>query len=109
MLIFKFTTNELIKPLIAAILGLSFNKGLICQRLLGGHTAGRFRSRRGCNIAGNETIGMLKMTSLVSVISLSDLLYVAQSIYSRNFETIPLLLVTFFWYLVMSTIMTFFQ
>ena len=42
---------------------------------------------------GNATIGMLKMTSLVSVIALSDLLYTAQSIYSRTVETIPLLLV----------------
>ena len=58
---------------------------------------------------GNQTIGMLKMTSLVSVIALSELLYSAQTIYSRTFETIPLLLVACFWYLVLTTALTFIQ
>ncbi|CNK93894.1 polar amino acid ABC transporter inner membrane protein [Mycobacterium tuberculosis] len=46
---------------------------------------------------------MLKMTSLVSVIALSDLLYSVQLIYSRNYQTLPLLLVACFWYLVATT------
>jgi polar amino acid transport system permease protein len=52
---------------------------------------------------------MLKMTSLVSVIALSELLYSAQTIYSRTFETIPLLLVACFWYLVLTTGLTLIQ
>jgi polar amino acid transport system permease protein len=55
---------------------------------------------------GNETIGMLKMTSLVSVISLADLLYSAQLIYSVNFQTIPLLITASLWYLVITTVLT---
>jgi polar amino acid transport system permease protein len=35
-----------------------------------------------------------------------DLLYAAQSIYARTFETIPLLLVVTFWYLFVVTIMS---
>ena len=42
---------------------------------------------------GNETISMLKNSSLVSVIALPELLYSAQLIYSQNFQQIPLLIV----------------
>ncbi|NHT79099.1 amino acid ABC transporter permease [Rhizobiaceae bacterium CRRU44] len=55
---------------------------------------------------GNDTISMLKFTSLVSVLALPDLLYSAQMIYSRTYETIPLLIVATIWYLVLSTILT---
>jgi polar amino acid transport system permease protein len=55
---------------------------------------------------GNETISMLKTTSLVSVISFQELLYSAQLIYSRNYETIPLLLVASLWYLVVTTVLS---
>ena len=41
---------------------------------------------------GNETISMLKTTSLVSVIAYPELLYSAQLIYAVNYKTIPLLL-----------------
>ncbi|MBD0734745.1 amino acid ABC transporter permease [Streptomyces sp. CBMA29] len=55
---------------------------------------------------GNEFIGMLKTTSLVSVISLSDLLYSAQSIYAHNFQTIPLLIVVSLWYLLFTSVLS---
>jgi polar amino acid transport system permease protein len=58
---------------------------------------------------GNEVISMLKTSSLVSVISLGDLLYSAQIISSRTFQIIPLLLVASIWYLVVITILTFVQ
>jgi len=54
---------------------------------------------------GNETISMLKTTSLVSVIAVPDLLYAAQEIYSVNFKTIPLLIVASIWYLVCTTVL----
>jgi ABC-type amino acid transport system permease subunit len=37
---------------------------------------------------GNEVISMVKNTSLVSVIALAELLYTAQLIYARTYETI---------------------
>jgi polar amino acid transport system permease protein len=55
---------------------------------------------------GNQLIGMLKTTSLVSVIALPDLLYSAQLIYSQNFQTIPLLIVCCIWYLILTTILS---
>ena len=58
---------------------------------------------------GNQLIGMLKTTSLVSVIALEELLYSAQLIYTANFQTIPLLIVASIWYLVLTTVLTIFQ
>ena len=55
---------------------------------------------------GNQTISMLKTTSLVSVLAIPDLLYSAQIVYSRNFETIPLLIVATILYLVTVSILT---
>ena len=55
---------------------------------------------------GNETITMLKMTSLVSVISGRDLLTVVQQVYSQNFKQIPLLIVASIWYLALTTVLT---
>ena len=43
---------------------------------------------------------------LVSVLALPDLLYSAQMIYSRTYQTIPLLIVATIWYLALATILT---
>jgi polar amino acid transport system permease protein len=54
---------------------------------------------------GNETISMLKNTSLVLVLgSVFDLLAEASQIYSANFQTIPLLIVASIWYLVLTSV-----
>ena len=55
---------------------------------------------------GNETISMLKNTALVSVIAYLDLLYAAQLIYSRNYQTIPVLLAASIWYLFLTSLLT---
>jgi polar amino acid transport system permease protein len=55
---------------------------------------------------GNDIIGMLKSTSLVSVIAAQELLTKAQVIYAGNFLTVELLLVAAFWYLVVTTVLT---
>jgi polar amino acid transport system permease protein len=55
---------------------------------------------------GNETISMLKTTSLVSVIAYTELLYAVQLIYSVNFKTIPLLIVAAIWYLFFTTLLS---
>ena len=54
---------------------------------------------------GNETISMLKNTSLVSVIALTELLYSAQQIYDVNYQTISLLIVASIWYLAMTSVL----
>lgn len=53
---------------------------------------------------GNQFIGMLKATSLVSVIGGSDLLTRVQLIYGQNFKILPLLIVAVLWYLVLVTV-----
>jgi polar amino acid transport system permease protein len=54
---------------------------------------------------GNETISMLKTTSLASVITVTELLYAAQLIYSVNFKVIPLLITVSIWYLVCTSVL----
>lgn len=56
--------------------------------------------------AGNEIIGQLKTTAVVSVISLQDVLFSAQIIYQRTYEVIPLLLVATLWYLLMTSVLS---
>ena len=55
---------------------------------------------------GNETISMLKTTSLVSVIAYLELLYSVQTIYDRTYQIIPLLMVAVIWYLIVTSVLT---
>ena len=55
---------------------------------------------------GNETISMLKNTSLVLVLgSVVDLLFAASQIYAATYQTIPLLIVASLWYLAMTSVL----
>ncbi|MGH0328206.1 amino acid ABC transporter permease [Sinorhizobium meliloti] len=124
-------TNTLISPVTAAVLGLGLNEGAYMSEIIrsglmsvdpgqrqaakslgmtNGKTLWRILLPQAMPIiippTGNQTIGMLKTSSLVSVISLADLLYSAQTIYSRNFQTIPLLIVACIWYLAATTILS---
>jgi polar amino acid transport system permease protein len=58
---------------------------------------------------GNETISMLKTSSLASVIALTELLYSSQLIYSVNYRTIELLMVASIWYLMVTSVLTVIQ
>jgi polar amino acid transport system permease protein len=53
---------------------------------------------------GNQFIGMLKASALVSVIGGSDLLTKTQLIYGQNFKILPLLVVATLWYLILVTV-----
>jgi len=55
---------------------------------------------------GNETISMLKTTSLVVVIAYFELTVAVQTIYSRTFQTIPLLIVAALWYLALTSLLS---
>ena len=55
---------------------------------------------------GNETISMLKTTSLVVVIAYFELTVAVQTIYSRTFQTIPLLIVAALWYLALTSVLS---
>jgi polar amino acid transport system permease protein len=54
---------------------------------------------------GNETISMLKNTSLLVVASYGELLFAAESIYDVNYKVIPLLIVASIWYLAMTSVL----
>ncbi|MCI9870495.1 amino acid ABC transporter permease [Arthrobacter humicola] len=125
-------TNAVITPFSAAILGLSLTESAYAAEMIragiqavsGGQTeaAASLGMSRGQTLRkivlpqairivippiGNDTISMLKFTSLVSVLALPDLLYSAQMIYARTYQTIPLLLVATLWYLLLATVLTF--
>ena len=126
--------NELITPFAVAILGLALNEGAYMAEIVRGGIAGidkgQSESAKALGMThmqtlrrvilpqavkviipptGNQTILMLKTTSLVSVLALADLLYTAQTIYARTFETMPLLLVASLWYLGITSVLTFGQ
>lgn len=126
--------NTLITPFVAALLGLGLNEAAYMAEIVraGIHSvdegqveaAQALGMRRSLSMrrivlpqamrviippTGNETISMLKTTSLVSVISLADLLYSAQIISSRTFQVIPLLIVASLWYLIVTTVLTVIQ
>jgi polar amino acid transport system permease protein len=123
--------NKLITPFVAAILGLGLNEGAYMSEIVragmisvdegqteAAHALGMTRLQTMRRIVlpqamrviipptGNETISMLKTTSLVSVIAYAELLYSAQLIYSVSFRQIPLLLVASAWYLIMTTVLS---
>jgi polar amino acid transport system permease protein len=123
--------NTLITPLAAAILGLGLNEAAYMAEIvragilsvepgqteaaqaLGmsrGKTLRRIVLPQAMRViippTGNETISMLKTSSLASVITVTELLYAVQLIYSVNFKTIPLLIVASIWYLIVTSVLT---
>jgi polar amino acid transport system permease protein len=117
------SANAFISPQGAALLGLSLNEAAYMAEIIRGgiasvdkgqHDAARALGMNGAKAlrrvilpqamrvvlppTGNQVISMLKGTSLVSVLAISDLLYSAQIIYSSNYQTIPLLIVASLWY-----------
>ena len=126
-----WNTNELITPFSAAIMGLAFTESAYAAEMIRagiqavsagqteaaatlgmtrGQTLRRIVLPQALRIVippiGNDTISMLKFTSLVSVLALPDLLYSAQMVYARTYQTVPLLLVATIWYLVLTTVLT---
>lgn len=127
----SWNTNQLITPFSAAIMGLAFTESAYAAEMIRagmqavnagqteaaatlgmtrGQTLRRIVLPQALRIVippiGNDTISMLKFTSLVSVLALPDLLYSAQMVYARTYQTVPLLLVATIWYLVLTTVLT---
>jgi polar amino acid transport system permease protein len=55
---------------------------------------------------GNETISMLKTTSIAAVVAAGDLFTQVQLIYGGNLKQIPLLVVASIWYLVLTSVLS---
>ncbi|TMV77808.1 amino acid ABC transporter permease [Thioclava sp. BHET1] len=130
----SWDTNAPITPTTAALLGLALNEAAYMAEIIRGglmavdkgqaETASAFGMTRGRALwrivipqamrsivppTGNQLINMVKATSLVSVIAMSDLLYAVQSIYNRTFEIVPMLMVAVIWYLIVTTILNIVQ
>jgi polar amino acid transport system permease protein len=125
------SANDLITPLTAAILGLGLNEGAYMAEVVragilsvehgqaeAAQALGMSRTLTMRRIilpqamrviippTGNETISMLKTSSLASVITVTELLYAVQLIYSVTFQTIPLLIAASIWYLIVTSVLT---
>src|SRR6187401_755089 len=126
--------NTIITPFVAAVLALGLNEGAYMAEIV---RAGILSVDEGQNEAaqalgmtrlqtmrrivlpqamrviipptGNETISMLKTTSLASVIAVTELTYTVTLIYGANFKQIPLLIVASIWYLAFTTILSIVQ
>lgn len=57
----------------------------------------------------NDTINLLKATSLAAFIAVPDLLYSVQTIYNRTYDIVPLLLVATIWYAVFVSVLSYGQ
>jgi polar amino acid transport system permease protein len=129
-----FSANSAITPFVAGMLALGLNEGAYMAEIVragiisvdegqteAAQSLGMTRLQTMRRIVlpqamrvivpptGNETISMLKTTSLVSVIAVTDLLYSVQLIYAVNYRTIPLLIVASIWYLIVTTVLSFGQ
>ena len=123
--------NSIITPFAAALLGLGLNEAAYMSEIVRGgllgvdrgqaeaaHSLGMTRAQAMRRVilpqamrlivppTGNQTISMLKSTSLVSVIAMTELLHSVQQIYATNYETIPLLIVASLWYLAVTSVLS---
>ncbi len=122
--------NSIITPFLAALLALSLNEGAYMAEIVRagfisvpeGQTEAaqslglsRLQTMRQIVLpqamrviippTGNETISMLKNTSLISVTGFAELLFAAENIANVNFRPIPLLIVASIWYLVLTSVL----
>lgn len=128
---FQTETNSLLTPAIAALLALGLNEAAYASEIVragiqsvdpgqaeAAHSLGMRPALTTRRIVlpqamrviippmGNETINMLKMTALVSVISAHDLMSNIQDVYAQNYQVIPMLVVASIWYLVLVTLLS---
>ena len=133
MTFLQVDTNTVMTPIVAAILCLTLNEAAYMAEITRGGFLGvdpgqteaakalgmgRFNTlrilipqamRMIIPPTGNQVISLLKATSLVSVVGIADLLHSAQLIYAANYQTIPLLTVAGLWYLLITSILSYFQ
>ena len=128
---FVFSTQDVINATVAAILGLGLNEGAYLAEIVRGglqsvdkgqwEAANALGMKRSTTLrrivipqamrvivppTGNETISMLKTTSLVIAVPFSmELNFVSNAIGNKNFLPIPLLIVAAIYYLTITSIL----
>ncbi|MBA8909938.1 amino acid ABC transporter permease [Aminobacter ciceronei] len=130
----SFETTQVITPFVAALLAFGISQGAYTSEVIrsGLLSVGRGQVEaaksigmtRGATLRrivlpqamrvivpplGNETIGMLKYTSLASIIQYQDIVYSTQTIYYANGLVIEMLIVCAFWYLLVVATLSYFQ
>ena len=129
--ILTFRTTSVFTPFVAAVLGLGINEGAYLSEIVRSglasvdpgqaEAAGALGMSRGRILrrivlpqamrvivppTGNETISMLKTTSLVLAVPFTlDLTFVTNSYASFTYQTIPLLIVAALWYIIITSIL----
>ena len=129
--LFRFDANALITPTTAAILGLGLNEAAYMAEIVRAGILsvdeGQTEAAQSIGMAriqtmrlivlpqamrvivpptGNETISMLKTTSLASAVGYLELTRVTGAIIAATYASIPLLMVAVVWYLMMTTLLT---
>ncbi|WP_432180627.1 amino acid ABC transporter permease [Streptomyces sp. NBC_00063] len=128
---FQADTNTLLTPAVAALLALGLNEAAYASEIVragirsvdagqteAAHSLGMRPALTMRRIVlpqamrviipplGNETINMLKMTALVSVIAAHDLMSNIQDVYGQNYQVIPMLVVASLWYLALVSVLS---
>jgi polar amino acid transport system permease protein len=129
--LFEFRTVDIMTPFVAAVLGLGISQGAYTSEVVRSGLlsvdSGQYEAARTIGMTqmkmlrrivlpqamrvmvppiGNEVIGMVKLTSLASVIQYSEILHNAQIIYFANTRVLELLLVASFWYLFVVSVLS---
>ncbi|MGI4859834.1 MAG: amino acid ABC transporter permease [Janthinobacterium lividum] len=124
-------TVQVMTPALAALLGLSINQGAYTSEVVRAGLLsvdpGQVEAAKAIGMTGmralrriifpqamrviipplgNEFIGMIKLTSLASVIQFTEILHNAQNIYYANSRVIELLIVAAIWYIAVITVLT---
>jgi polar amino acid transport system permease protein len=127
-------TVDVITPAMAALVGLGLNEGAYISEIVRAGMLsvdrGQFEAAKSIGMSywlalrriimpqamrvvipplGNEFIGLLKTSSLASIIGFSDLLRSSQDLYYDSGKVIELLMVAGFWYLIVVSIASFGQ
>ncbi len=122
---------DLITPFVAALLGLGINQGAYTSEVVRAGLlsvdAGQYEAAEAIGMSrlkalrriilpqamrvvlppiGNEFIGLVKATSLASVIQYPEVLHAAENIYYANSRVIELLIVAGLWYLLVVSVLT---
>lgn len=127
---FSVSTVDVMSPFVAALIGLGVQQGAYTAEVVragilsidkgqleAAQSIGMTRAQAMRRIIlpqamrvivppiGNETIGMVKLTSLASVIQYSEVLRSVENIYYANSRVIELLIVAALWYLVVVSVL----
>jgi polar amino acid transport system permease protein len=127
---FVFETRDLIPPVAAALLGLALNEAAYMSEIIragilsvdegqseAASALGMSRMQTLRRIVlpqamrvvvpptGNETISMLKTTSLVAYVPYVELFFQTSAIGSRTFQPFPMLVTASLWYLAMTSVL----